>query len=158
MRYEDHARLRMKARREKRYGNGEKVSMEDDLSTATPEYRHWRRQEIQAQLAATCDTHATDHSTILTNGAHAEMALAYDVAIGVSLISEEAMKKLRIAADWRLLNGLGDNNPQKIFNEYFVSGLFKKLSLLNWVRSGGSTGAMPSEIEDERMYQRPETS
>lgn len=158
LRYEDHARLRMKARREKRYGNGEKVSMEDDLSTATPEYRHWRRQEIQAQLAATCDTHATDHSTILTNGAHAEMALAYDVAIGVSLISEEAMKKLRIAADWRLLNGLGDNNPQKIFNEYFVSGLFKKLSLLNWVRSGGSTGAMPSEIEDERMYQRPETS
>ena len=33
-----------------------------------------------------------------------------------------------------------------------------KLSLLEWVRCDGSTGRMPAEIVDERMYKRPETS
>ena len=124
----------------------------------TPEYLEWRKQEIQGQLAATCDTHATDHSTILTNPGHAEKALAYDVAIGVGHIGEEAMRQLRIAADWRLLKGLDDSDSQKMFDEYFLWGKFKKLSLLDWVRSDGSKGAMPTEIEDERMYKRPETS
>ncbi|WP_193317170.1 DUF3274 domain-containing protein [Janthinobacterium sp. FT14W] len=158
LRYEDHARLRMKARREKFDGNDGKAMMEDDLSTATPEYLQWRRQEIAAQLVATCDTHATDHSTILSNPGHAEKALAYDVAIGVCHIGEKAMRQLRIAADWRLLKGLDDSDSQKIFYEYFLWGKFKKISLLDWVRSCGSTGSMPSEIVDERTYKRPETS
>ena len=158
LRYEDHARLRMKARRGKLDGLDGKAMMEDDLSTATPEYLEWRKQEIQGQLVATCDTHATDHSTILTNPQHAEKALAYDVAIGVGHIGEEAMLQLRIAADWRLLKGLDDSDSQKMFDEYFLWGKFKKLSLLDWVRSDGSKGAMPTEIEDERMYKRPETS
>ena len=151
LRDEDHARLRMKARREKLDGNDGKAMMEDDLSTATPAYLQWRKQEIQGQLAATCDTHATDHSTILSNPGHAEKALAYDVAIGVCHIVEKAMLQLRIAADWRLLKGLDDNDSRKIFYEYFLLGKFKKLSMLDWVRSDGSKGAMPTEIEDERM-------
>lgn len=130
LRYEDHARLRMKARREKldgNDGNDGKAMMEDDLSTATPEYLEWRKQEIQAQLAATCDTHATDHSTILTNPRHAEKALAYDVAIGVGHIGEEAMRELRVIADWRLLKELEKRgNSNRIFLEYFKLGLFKK--------------------------------
>ncbi|MGK5077571.1 T6SS effector phospholipase Tle3 domain-containing protein [Janthinobacterium sp. HLX7-2] len=159
LRYEDHARLRMKARREKLYSNGAKVGMEDDLSTATPDYRQWRRQEIERQLVATCDTHATDHSTILTNPRHAEQALAYDVAIGVCHIGEEAMQELRVIADWRLLKELEKRgNSNRIFFEYFKRGLFKKMPLLEWVQSDGSTGGMPSEIVDERMYKRPETS
>ena len=158
LRYEDHARLRMKARREKLDGLDGKAMMEDDLSTATPEYLHWRKQEIQAQLAATCDTHATDHSTILTNPRHAEKALAYDVAIGVGHISEEAMRELRIAADWRLSADMDKVGSSKIFLEYFSTGKFMKLSLLEWVRCDGSTGRMPAEIVDERMYKRPETS
>ena len=159
LRYEDHARLRMKARREKLDGLDGKAMMEDDLSTATPEYLEWRKQEIQGQLVATCDTHATDHSTILTNPWHAEKALAYDVAIGVCHISEEAMRELRVIADWRLLKELEKRgNPNRIFLEYFKLGLFKKKPLLEWVKSDGSTGRMPSEIVDERMYKRPETS
>ena len=158
LRYEDHARLRMKARREKLDGLDGKAMMEDDLSTATPEYLEWRKQEIQAQLAATCDTHATDHSTILTNPRHAEKALAYDVAIGVGHIGEEAMLQLRIAADWRLVEGVDDNQLQMKFAEYFLTGMVKKLSLLEWVCSDGSAGSMPPEIVDERMYKRPETS
>ena len=159
LRYEDHARLRMKARRGKLDGLDGKAMMEDDLSTATPEYLEWRKQEIQGQLAATCDTHATDHSTILTNPWHAEKALAYDVAIGVCHIGEEAMRELRVIADWRLLKELEKKgNSNRMFHEYFKLGLFKKKSLLEWVQSDGSTGRMPSEIEDERMYKRPETS
>ncbi len=158
LRYEDHARLRMKARRGKLDGNDGKAMMEDDLSTATPEYLHWRKQEIQAQLVATCDTHATDHSTILTNPQHAEKALAYDVAIGVGHIGEEAMRELRVIADWRLLIDLDKNDTNKIFLEYFTFGLFKELPLLDWVRLDGSSGSMPIEIVDERMYKRPETS
>ncbi|MDI3296813.1 T6SS effector phospholipase Tle3 domain-containing protein [Janthinobacterium tructae] len=158
LRYEDHARLRMKARREKLDGLDGKAMMEDDLSTATPEYLEWRKQEIQAQLAATCDTHATDHSTILTNPRHAEKALAYDVAIGVGHIGEKAMLQLRIAADWRLSKGLDESHPNKLFGEYFYTGQFKEIPLLDWVKSDGSAGAMPSEIVDERMYKRPETS
>ncbi|WP_300752673.1 DUF3274 domain-containing protein, partial [Janthinobacterium sp.] len=156
LRYEDHARLRMKARRENRYPKDAKVGMEDDLSTATPAFLQWRKQEIQQQLIATCDTHATDHSTILTNPMHAEKVLAYDVAVGVSCISEKAMRNLRVIADWRLLKGLDESYPGKMFDEYFEYGQFKELSLLNWVRSGGSTGAMPVEIVDERAYQRPQ--
>ena len=158
LRYEDHARLRMKARREKLDGLDGKAMMEDDLSTATPEYLHWRKQEIQAQLVATCDTHATDHSTILTNPQHAEKALAYDVAIGVGHISEKAMRELRIAADWRLSADMDKVGSSKMFLEYFSTGKFMKLSLLEWVRCDGSTGRMPAEIVDERMYKRPETS
>ncbi|PIG28124.1 uncharacterized protein DUF3274 [Janthinobacterium sp. 35] len=158
LRYEDHARLRMKARREKLDGLDGKAMMEDDLSTATPEYLEWRKQEIQGQLAATCDTHATDHSTILTNPWHAEKALAYDVAIGVGHISEKAMRELRIAADWRLSADMDKVGSSKMFLEYFSTGKFMKLSLLEWVRCDGSTGRMPAEIVDERMYKRPETS
>ena len=154
LRYEDHARLRMKARRENIYPKGAKVGMEDDLSTATPEFMQWREQEIRQQLIATCDTHATDHSTILTNPMHAEKVLAYDVAVGVSHISEKAMRNLRVIADWRLLEDVGQEKSSKIFFEYFSSGRFTKLPLLEWVQSHGSTGAMPVEIVDERTYQR----
>ena len=76
LRYEDHARPRMKARREKLDGNDGKAMMEDDLSTATPQYLHWREQEIRAQLIAACDTHATDHSTVMSDPMLAENALA----------------------------------------------------------------------------------
>lgn len=158
LRYEDHARLRMKARRGKLDGLDGKAMMEDDLFTSTPEYLQWRKQEIQAQLVATCDTHATDHSTILTNPRHAEKALAYDVAIGVCHISEKAMRELRVIADWRLLIDLDKNDTNKIFLEYFTFGLFKELPLLDWVRLDGSSGSMPIDIVDERMYKRPETS
>ena len=158
LRYEDHARLRMKARREKLYQNGEKVTMEDDLSTASADYLQWRTQEIRKQLIATCDTHATDHSTILSNPEHAEKALAYDVAVGVCFIGEKAMQKLRVIADWRLMEELETTQVHKKFFEYFAYGTFNEESLLTWVHSAGSTGAMPSDIESERTYKRPETN
>lgn len=68
------------------------------------------------------------------------------------------MRELRIAADWRLSADMDKVGSSKIFLEYFSTGKFMKLSLLEWVRCDGSTGRMPAEIVDERMYKRPETS
>ena len=69
------------------------------------------------------------------------------------------MRELRVIADWRLLKELEKKgNSNRIFLEYFKLGLFKKKPLLEWVKSDGSTGRMPTEIVDERMYKRPETS
>ncbi|MGK5044611.1 T6SS effector phospholipase Tle3 domain-containing protein [Janthinobacterium sp. GB4P2] len=70
----------------------------------------------------------------------------------------DRMLQLRIAADWRLLITGNEMLPLKIFREYFLTGTFKELPLLDWVSSSGSTGSMPSEIVDERVYKRPETS
>lgn len=122
MLYEDHARVRLMAKRTGRTPMGEKVTEEDSPATASGEHQQWRAKIITANLAANLDTHATDHSTIMTNAMHAEKALAYDVAVGVSHIGEEALLKLRMAADWRLLEGLGGAHQHSTFFEYFMYG------------------------------------
>lgn len=123
-------------------------------ATASEEHKRWRGDIITANLAANLDTHATDHSTIMTNGMHAERALAYDVAVGVSHIREEVLLKLRMAADWRLLEGLGGSHPHSMFFEYFLYGTFKEMTMLDWVGSSGSTGAMPDTIINKRRNSR----
>lgn len=142
------------AKRTGRTPMGEKVSEEDLPATASEEHKRWRGDIITANLAANLDTHATDHSTIMTNGMHAEKALAYDVAVGVNHIREEAMQALRIAADWRLLKGVDDSAPHKAFHEYFLHGKFKKMAMLDWVRSEGSAGTMPDTIVNKRRNSR----
>jgi hypothetical protein len=77
----------------------------DKQGEASREFNTWRKQEIQHYLAANIDTHATDHSTIMTNPEHAEKALAHDVAVGVWTIRQEELRKLRVAADWSLRKG-----------------------------------------------------
>lgn len=154
MLYEDHARVRLMAKRTGRTPMGEKVSEEDMPATASEEHKRWRGDIITANLAANLDTHATDHSTIMTNGMHAEKALAYDVAVGVSHIQEKALRKLRVIADWRLLKNLDDSHSHKIFHEYFRTGKFKTMSVFDWVHSPGSTGALPDSIVNKRRNSR----
>ena len=154
MLYEDHARVRLMAKRTGRTPMGEKVSEEDMPATASEEHKRWRGDIITANLAANLDTHATDHSTIMTNGMHAEKALAYDVAVGVSHIQEKALRKLRVIADWRLLKNLDDSHSHKIFYEYFRTGKFKTMSVFDWVHSPGSTGALPDSIVNKRRNSR----
>jgi len=149
LRYEDHARLRMQAKREGLAPVGKKVEQEDDPTKASLEYKAWREKKIKTNLAANIDSHATDHSTIMTNGKHAQEALAYDVAIGNCHILEKDWHKLRIAADWRFLQGLDKSDPHQAFDEYFDSGKFKKKSPLTWTVENPE-GAMPATIVDER--------
>ena len=150
--YENHAYLRMEAKREHLYGNGEKVTAEDDPNQADGKYSEWHNKKTESYLVANIDAHATDHSTIMTNPMHAEMALAYDVAIGTCDISGEAMHQFRMAADWRFLQGLDNSDPNKIYFEYFQSGLFKGTSVYSWANVKGGEGARPKSIKDERQW------
>jgi len=146
--YEHRAMLRMEAKREGLYKKSDDVEMENDPLKADAKYNKWRTRKIKDSLAASIDTHATDHSTIMTNSEHARMALAYDVAIGVCNIKQEDFTELRIAADWRFLKGLSDNDSNPLFHDYFNRGLVGELSVCKWSESG--EGGMPSKIKDER--------
>ena len=152
MRYEDHARLRMEARRE---GQVEKTDQhvvgEDDTTKASAGYKTWREEKIKTYLAANVEEHATDHSTIMTNAMHAQKALAYDVAIGPCHIRDEDMHKFRIAADWRFLKGLDKDDPNKVFEEYFQTGKFRGVSLFEWANNT-LEGHMPGKIVDVRVH------
>ena len=158
LRYEDHARLRMQARREGLVAKtDEHVNAEDNPGTASADYTAWRNKKIETYLAATVDTHATDHSTILANPMHAQKALAYDVAVGRCHILDNDLHALRIAADWRFLKGLTDEDPNKVFAEYFFQGKFNKQSVFDWANAAGSEGRMPDKIVDVREHQaRPQ--
>lgn len=149
LRYEYHALMRMQAKRDDRYKSEDKVTEEDSPDSASPEYTKWRNAQIKTTLAESLDDHATDHSTIMTNGMHAEKALAYDVAIGCCDIREENLHQVRIAADWRFLQGLDKNDPNKVFKEYFSSGYFTGVSVSDWATKSAE-GSMPGKIANRR--------
>jgi len=152
LRYEDHAHLRMQARREGLYKTDDKVAAEDEPATADAKYKAWRSARIKSFLADTINAHATDHSTIVTNPVHAQKALAYDVAIGICDIGERDFGKLRRAADWRFVGGLADDDPSKVFAEYFGYGLFTDKSPADWANAKNSEAKMPNKIVDQRTH------
>jgi hypothetical protein len=132
---------------------GAKVKSEDDLSTASEEYKAWRNEKISTYLADNVDTNATDHSTIMTNNMHARHALAYDVAVGECRISAEDMHQLRIVADWRYLKN--SPAPFKEFYEHFASGYMKEHAISEWVHSSANGATMPDAITDRREHPAP---
>jgi len=156
MSYEMHAQVRMQAKRENKYANDAKVTEEDSPETASAGYKKWHDKQIKTILDDNLDAHATDHSTIMTNGEHARKALAYDVAIGNCDILEEDLHALRVAADWRFLKGLEKDDPNKVFEEYFKSGLFKKVAVFKWANASGSEGSMPDKIHGNRETAAPQ--
>ena len=147
--YEHHAMLRMEAKRDGLYKNADQVAEEDKPATASAKYTAWRNKQIRDSLAETIDTHATDHSTIMTNAMHAQKALAYDVAVGVCRIRKEDFRMFRKIADWRFLKGARDH-PHAVFFEYFDQGLFKGSAVSKWANGTGSEGSMPSKIVNRR--------
>lgn len=157
LRYEDHALIRMKARRAGMVAKDAKVEQEDKPELATQEYKDWRARQIKSSLEDGVVTHATDHSTILTNPMHAEKALAYDVGIGCCDIPYQDLHELRILADWRFLKGLCEDDPNLAFLEYFLCGVFRGVSPHEWANAQGSDGSMPDTIADQRQNQAPST-
>ena len=155
LRYEHHAYLRFQAKRAERYGPDAKVTEEDDPGTASADYNAWRTKMIKENMAANVNSHATDHSTIMTNGLHAQKALAYDVAIGRCGISDADMSYLRRVADWRFLKGLGDDDPHFPFEEYLRRGLYKGMLVPAWSKT--AEGSMPEKIVDHRAIGAGET-
>lgn len=157
LRYEHHAFLRMQAKRDKLDEKGQVKTSEDNLANTSEKYNQWRGKQIKTLLAANVDSHATDHSTIMTNGMHAQKALTYDVAIGCCEIREEALFEVRKAADWRFLDGLGKDDDNKVFMEYFLSGNYETKSVYKWANSPvGGDGSMPDKIVNERHSRAPQ--
>ena len=151
-RYEDHAILRMEARRDKHKGwvdaDGN-VTGEDSPESASDDYKQWHNEQVTDILKEGINNNPTNHSTIMTNPAHAEKALAYDVAIGPCYLSVEELRELRIEADWRFVDGLDKTHPSKKFAQYFVQGKQQNEFLQNWVKKD-SDAHMPNKIKDQR--------
>lgn len=155
LRYEDRARLRMKARRsDKADPKTGQVVGEDEPDQATPDYQTWRNGQIAEFLSEGVNQNATDHSTIVTNAMHAAKAMAYDVAIGVCKLTDKEMQKLRVEADWRYAQHLDDDHPHLYLSEYFVKGLMNGKPLQEWAKHGEA--AMPDTIKDERVWKAAE--
>lgn len=151
LRYEHHAEMRMRARREGKVDKAaEHVEAEDNLDRAPEEYKQWRTGKLDSLFISNEQTHATDHSTIMTNPMHSRKALAYDVAVGVCDIQAKDLAKLRMMADWRFLDGLPDDDPHKPFAEYFKYGRYKEQFLHNWIKKDADA-SMPDKIVDERQ-------
>jgi len=143
--------LRMEAKRAGMYAKGEQVAEEDKPTTASAEYNAWRTKKIKENLAKSIDSHATDHSTIMTNGMHVQKALAYDLAVGACFVKSDDFVDLRKAADWRFVEGLGKHDPNKIFEEYFKSGILREQSVDRWANETPE-GKMPDKIVNQRGF------
>ncbi|MBB5020135.1 pimeloyl-ACP methyl ester carboxylesterase [Chitinivorax tropicus] len=153
-RYEDRARLRMQARREDREQEDGSVPGEDPGGEVSESYRDWRNQRIRDYLKEGVDIPATDHSTIVTNPLHAELALAYDVAIGVCRLSDADWRELRIEADWRYSNKLArDGHPHGQYSKYFETGMMNQQPLHQWVWADAEAN-MPVTVADRRVWER----
>ena len=158
LRYEHHALLRMRARREDLYKDSDKskglyrdsefVTEEDNLSGASDDYKAWRTKKIKEALAENIKAPATDHSSIMTNPEHAKKALAYDIPVGVCHIKGEDMRMYRQMADWRYLKGLNKKNDASKFFEYFGFGVFEDKSVYKWAKNDAE-GKIPGGIINE---------
>lgn len=149
LRYEHHALIRMRAKREKRYKNGDQVVEEDEPEKASAEYNKWRNTVIKKNLLKSVDAAATDHSTILTNPMHSERALAYDVALGVCDIPQSTLYDHRLFADWRFLDKL-DMTEKKIFETHFIDGTIASIPLQQWINDKKNGLGIPEKIIDIR--------
>ncbi|WP_322038329.1 T6SS effector phospholipase Tle3 domain-containing protein [Burkholderia cenocepacia] len=151
-RYEDHSILRMEARRLNNRDwvdeNGVVVG-EDRPADASEDYKKWRSKEIFDILNGGDKNNPTNHSTIMTNGEHAEKALAYDIAIGLCYLTEGDFADLRKQADWRFLSGLVRDGKNELFAEYIKKGKYKDIFLHKWVKND-PVASMPEKIYDER--------
>lgn len=151
MRYEDRARLRMKARRENMADDQGKVQGEDADGQASPEYQKWRGDYVTKFLAQNVNQTATDHSTIVTNPEHAAKAMAYDVALGVCRLTDEDWYKLRVEADWRYSEWLAKKqHPHAYLSEYFLKGTMNDKPVQDWIKGGEA--AMPTKVVNERVW------
>jgi pimeloyl-ACP methyl ester carboxylesterase len=147
--YEHHAFLRMRARRDGKYGKKDAVTEEDDVTTASDDYKAWRAEKIKKLLVENVATPATDHSSILTNPDHSEKALAYDIPVGVCHIAKEDLTRLRKMADWRFLDGLDEINPISAFAKYFDNGKMHDQEVSQWA-TDDSGAILPRKVVNHR--------
>jgi hypothetical protein len=154
--YEHHAFLRMRAKRENKILANGKVVQEENLASASDDYKTWRAKKIELLLAENVGTPATDHSSILTNPDHSEKVLAYDIPVGVCHIAREDLTDLRIMADWRYLDKVSKSNPIGAFSRYFKSGMMSDKEVAQWVKEESIATLPPSVVNMRSRIQHKE--
>lgn len=147
--YEHHAYLRMRAKRDNKFVAKGKVPQEENLPSASDEYREWRSGKIKKLLAENAGSPATDHSSILTNPDHSEKAVAYDIPVGISLIAKDDLADLRKMADWRYLGGLDSKNPISAIAAYFDAGKMGEDEIGVWVKNDPQA-TLPKSVISKR--------
>ena len=157
LRFEQRAVIRAQAVREGKSPAGQKVQQEMPNATPDAEYQAWRSTRVGEMMSSQAGAYATDHSTILTNSMHSERALAYDVAVGVCRIKPDQLRKLRVAADWRLLRALNNTESAKLFEEYFNDGKLHGLTITQWSQQTGGEWSLPVSIVDVRENPAPDS-
>jgi len=150
LRYEQRGAIRAKAVRDGISPAGQTVQQETRNATPDASYMSWRSARIEEMMKNQVGTFATDHSTIMTNPMHAEKALAYDVAVGECRIKPAALRKFRVAADWRLLKALEGDVSAKVFKPYFSNAIIRGVSTAQWVRLSDCEARLPDLIIDKR--------
>jgi len=179
MRYDQNAGIRQRARREAYNDDGtpqrSATFTDQDIALMNDENHHkirgtefgkFEEEARAAQLKEGDNQQPTNHSTILTNPAHAEHVLAYDVDVGVCLFSQTQMNQFRRMADWRWCKPRpedgdvypGDRDP-KNDNEYeyynTADATVKGGRLENDARFNAALGAVTDlKIPDERNKSR----
>ena len=149
LRFEQRAVIRALAIREGKSPEGQKVQQEMPNATPDADYLQWRSTRVEEMMSSQAGAYATDHSTILTNPMHSERALAYDVAVGVCRIKPDQLRRLRVAADWRLLGALNKTDPAKSFEEYFDKATRRKMTASVWINEA-EEARLPEKIVDVR--------
>jgi len=147
LKFEQRAEIRALAQREGKSPAGQRVQQEMPNATPDAAFLQWRSTRIKERMAEQVGSYATDHSTIMSNPMHAERALAYDVPVGECRIKPEVLRKLRVAADWRLLGALDDANPAKTFKEYFAKATRNEMIASVWVKEA-EEASLPEKIID----------
>ena len=150
LKYEQRAVIRNLAQIENKSPSGQKVQQEQRNATPDADYLKWRGTRIEEMMASQVDAYATDHSSIMTNPMHAERALAYDVAVGECRIKPDQLRKLRVAADWRLLEWVDETDSAKVFEQYFASATIDESTISVWVERNDGPAGIPSSIIDKR--------
>ncbi|MGK5078324.1 T6SS effector phospholipase Tle3 domain-containing protein [Janthinobacterium sp. HLX7-2] len=156
LKFEQRAVIRAQAIREGKSPAGQKVQQEMRHATPDADYLLWRGTRVKEMMADQVGSYATDHSSILSNPMHARCALTYDVPVGVCRIKPEALRKLRVAADWRLLEWVGDDSSAIEFLEYFNKGELRQQAIAAWVMQSDCEVGMPNLIIDKRENPRPD--
>ncbi|CAG9179323.1 hypothetical protein LMG23992_03975 [Cupriavidus laharis] len=165
MRYDQNAGVRQEARRvlydEHGKANSGVPFTENDVRKMNADhYREIRGTDFgefeqatrMGLLAKGVDQQATNHSTILTNPAHGEHVLAYDVDVGICHFNDEHMNQLRRMADWRWCqpDKTAGNQMDKEF-EYYSEATFDGNKLAEHARFSEAMGALtPLKINGER--------
>ncbi|WP_334159408.1 T6SS effector phospholipase Tle3 domain-containing protein [Oryzomicrobium sp.] len=148
LRYQYRAEVRLSARRAKKASADGTVPGDPGGPEADEEWNAWAKKEQMALLNGADQNNSVDHGTIMTNPAHAQKALAWDVAIGMAKLSLEDWLTFRKVADWRLMDDKTD--PDK-FGLYFKSGKLEQDKYPHQLARYRLEG-LPPKIKNERTW------